>query len=302
MLLKDVGNEMCQEFGVKCLPLSRIAGFCFLAMFATQPTAELHDRGNGLIYDDVQDLTWTQNAGMFFGPQYDTNFNGNYTMGATTWVENLEFGGFDDWRLPTTTQYDDPTCAPDARNTSEYNLWYEHRVLCTGGEMEMLTALYDPWNNPMFYNVSDTRYWTATPYRDEIDPCIHYPNYDVPCNKNPDNGIRNDFYWQWGFTGFPDQYGPYDNLPYKTTLRGTNGRVAWAVRDGDVIPSILAGDMNSDGLVNVADYLILTQFALGIRTSPTPDELAAGDMNGNGNFDAGDLVIHALAVLGPADP
>lgn len=298
MQLKDVGKGIWEEGGGKCTPHSGIAGFCLLAMFATHSAAELIDRGNGLIYDTVQDLTWTQNAGMFSGPQYDTNINGVYRMGATTWAENLEYGGFDDWRLPTTTQFDDSTCSADVRSAGTYNLFYEHRIGCTGGEMEMLTALYDPWNNPIFTNVQDTRYWTATPYRDGIDPCINYPDYDVMCTKNNDNGNRSGFYWQWGFTGFPDSGGPYDNLPYKTTLRGTNGRIAWAVRDGDVIPSTLAGDMNLDGLVNAADYLILNQFVLGVRTGPTQDELDAGDMNNNGDFDTGDLVIHSRTVLG----
>jgi hypothetical protein len=50
--------------------------------------------------------------------------------------------------------------------------------------------------------------------------------------------------------------------------------------------------------VDVADYLLLTQFVLGIRTDPTSGELSAGDMNQNGKLDAGDLVLLSRTILG----
>jgi len=275
-----------------------ILGATLLVVVSTVGNAELIDRGNGLIYDTIQDLTWTQNAGMFFGPRYDATLSGVFYEGADTWAENLEFGGFDDWRLPTTTQFNDPTCTGDIRKAGDYQLFYEHRAGCTGGEMELLTDLYDPSNNPLFQNVNRTRYWTATPYRDGVDPCIDYPAYDVPCTISGDNGDRTDFYWQWGFKGFKDRYGPYNDVPFKTTLSGTTKRYAWAVRDGDVIPSFLPGDINADGLVNVADYLLLTQFVLETGPTPTTAEFDAGDMNQNGDLDAGDLVILSRTVMG----
>jgi hypothetical protein len=99
--------------------------------------------------------------------------------------------------------------------------------------MEYLTFEADPANNNLFQNVIDARYWTSTPYRDFIDPCIYYPNYDVPCTLEPDNGDRTDFYWQWTFVG-----SPLIPEPYKTTLRKGNSRYAWPVRDGDVLGAV----------------------------------------------------------------
>ena len=267
---------------------SLMTGLCVsvMALVSTAATAELIDRGGGLIYDSDQDLTWTQDAGLSGALSWEQ---------AVAWAENLVVAGFDDWRLPTTSQFDDPSCSGDVRAAGRFTLFYEHRIDCLGGEMERLTAAADPWNNPLFQNVNATRYWTATPYRDGIDPCIHYPNYDVPCSFQNDNGIRTDFYWQWGFTGFDGFNGP----AYKTTLAGGNSRYAWAVHDGDVGgTTILAGDMNFDSQVNIADYLLLTQFVLQIRLLPTAAELDAGDMNGNGQLDAGDLVIHSRIVMG----
>ena len=186
-----------------------------LAFMSATTNAALVDLGGGLIYDEDQDLTWTQDAGMSGLLSWDE---------ATTWVGDLVFGGFDDWRLATTTQFDDPTCSGDVRG----DFFFESRTDCLGGEMELLTYLYDPWTNDLFENLNRTRYWTATPYRDGIDPCIDYPAYEVECNITNDDGDREGFYWQWGFTG----WGGFNGPAFKTTMAGTADRYAWAVRDG----------------------------------------------------------------------
>ena len=75
----------------------------FLACTSLHSQAALYDRGNGLIYDDVLDITWLQ----------DANYSG--TIGATpwyhygtmnyenakNWTENLDIYGYSDWRLPS---------------------------------------------------------------------------------------------------------------------------------------------------------------------------------------------------------
>jgi hypothetical protein len=67
--------------------------------------------------------------------------------------------------------------------------------------------------------------------------------------------------------------------------------------DGGDVP--LPGDMNFDGLVNLADYLLLTRFLLGTTaTPPTPRELYAGDLNVNAELYVGDLVLLVRTVLG----
>ena len=60
--------------------------------------AELHDRGAGLIYDDVLDVTWLQNANPAGGLMSWTD--------AMSWVADFEYYDsvrdvtLDDWRLP----------------------------------------------------------------------------------------------------------------------------------------------------------------------------------------------------------
>lgn len=194
-----------------------------LAFMSTATNAALIDLSGGLIYDDEQDLTWTQDAGLSGWLNWQE---------ATDWAATRDFGGVGGWRLPTTTQFDDSTCSGDARG----GFFYESRLGCLGGEMELLTAAADPWTNDLFKDengkttLNKTRYWTATPYRDGTDPCINYPDYDVACTLTDDDGDRTGFYWQWGFTGWGGINGP----AFKTTMKGTADRYAWAVHDGKV--------------------------------------------------------------------
>ncbi len=184
---------------------------CIILATHTGANAELFDRGGGMIYDSDQNLTWMKNA----------NVNGKMSVqNATEWVDNLVYGGLDDWRLPTTSQFDDPSCLEDVRaSVYKVPLFYEHHVNCLDGEMERLTATADPFSSSIFDNVQNSRYWTSTPYRNEIDPCV-VGGY---CVLDNDSGMRRGFYWQWDFA-----------RSIKTTLRGGNSRFAWAVRDGDV--------------------------------------------------------------------
>ena len=102
----------------------------FLLLLSFNASAALYDRGNGLIYDDVLDITWLQDANYAGttghsgiqnfsningelptnGVNWQSNNNGNtdcQSVGqmnwnnSKLWVENLEYGGFSNWRLPS---------------------------------------------------------------------------------------------------------------------------------------------------------------------------------------------------------
>ena len=62
--------------------------------------AALYDRGNGLIYDDVLDITWLQDANYAQASGYDSNGRMAWAD-AKTWADQLSYGGYDDWRLPS---------------------------------------------------------------------------------------------------------------------------------------------------------------------------------------------------------
>lgn len=58
----------------------------------------------------------------------------------------------------------------------------------------------------------------------------------------------------------------------------------------------VSGDINADGQVDAADYLLLNQFVLGIRI-PAVAEQAAADLNQDGQLTAGDLMILSRILL-----
>ena len=64
--------------------------------------ASLVDRGNGLLYDNVLNLTWLQDANYAKTSGYDTNGKMGWG-GATAWAANLVYGGYSDWRLASNT-------------------------------------------------------------------------------------------------------------------------------------------------------------------------------------------------------
>ncbi len=61
--------------------------------------ATLINRGDGLIYDDVLDVTWLQDANYAKTSGYDADGLMEWTQ-AMEWVGQLVYAGFDDWRLP----------------------------------------------------------------------------------------------------------------------------------------------------------------------------------------------------------
>jgi hypothetical protein len=73
---------------------------------AAGASAGLFDRGNRLIYDDVLNITWVQDASLCVTLGNCINRNDNFMVGgmawvdANTWAGNLVYQGFDDWRLP----------------------------------------------------------------------------------------------------------------------------------------------------------------------------------------------------------
>jgi hypothetical protein len=80
------------------------AAFCIGAAPAAQ--AALVDRGGGLIYDTVLDITWLQDANYARTTGYDPDGRMNWSA-ANTWAANLSYYDsvrgvyWNDWRLPT---------------------------------------------------------------------------------------------------------------------------------------------------------------------------------------------------------
>ena len=80
------------------MKLSTFTGLLAAGLFTVSAQAALYDRGNGLIYDDVLDITWMQDANYAQTTGFDSD--GLMTWAdANAWADQLSYGGFDDWRL-----------------------------------------------------------------------------------------------------------------------------------------------------------------------------------------------------------
>jgi len=68
--------------------------------------AMLYDRGNGMIFDDALNITWLQDCDF-------AKISGSHPSAwmswneATSWVSQLVYAGYDDWRLPDVSPIND---------------------------------------------------------------------------------------------------------------------------------------------------------------------------------------------------
>ena len=71
-----------------------------LLVASQSPQAALFYRGNGLIYDSVLNVTWMQDVALArtVGDDSDGLFD---WFAAKAWADQLVYGGYNDWRLPT---------------------------------------------------------------------------------------------------------------------------------------------------------------------------------------------------------
>jgi len=181
--------------------------------------------GVNLVYDDDRDLTWVANANLF-KTQYDADnttvtqimaavptiaghtlvagdlitSNGRMTWwGAKAWAEWLDYGGADDWRLPTALNADGsgPCSGYDCAGSEMGHLYYAEGGLSAGQRI-----LADPPGilDDYFINMQSYLYWSGLEYA-----------------PNPDHA--------WYFNAF---------FGSQLESMKTNYNFAWAVRSGQI--------------------------------------------------------------------
>ncbi|MBI5041059.1 MAG: DUF1566 domain-containing protein [Gammaproteobacteria bacterium] len=114
----------------------------------------LIDRGGGLIYDTDLDITWLADANYAATSGYDADGMMTYSE-ANAWVNQLSFGGFDDWRLPFNPQLDASCSLTRNVNGITLNAGFD----CQGSEYGHL-----------FY--SELGGTTGSPITDSTDPDV----------------------------------------------------------------------------------------------------------------------------------
>jgi hypothetical protein len=201
---------------------SRIAAATLSLALGLAATAHatLIDRGGGLIYDSDLDVTWLADANYAETSGFDAD--GAMTWAdAMTWVGNLSYGGFTDWRLPLTPQ-SDPACSihfgdgNGALGTGVGNN-------CTGGEMG---HLYTELGGVSPASIT----------------AVHDADYDLFQNIQSNNN-----YWSGSehalntAAAFAYLFASGSGGDSQTVSFKSNSFHAWAVRDGDVLPEPAAG-------------------------------------------------------------
>lgn len=104
------------------MKLSTLTGLLAAGLFTVSAQAALYDRGNGMIYDDVLDITWLQDANYAQTSGYDSNGRMRWAQ-ANTWADQLSYGGYDDWRLASANLINgaNPCYATDGSCDEGYN-------------------------------------------------------------------------------------------------------------------------------------------------------------------------------------
>lgn len=103
-------------------------------------------------YDTDLNITWRRNA----------NVNGLMTWSdAVSWADNYSFGGYSDWRLPTSV----PCTLYGCTGSEMGHLWYD--------ELNNVAGDTTP-NTGNFVNLAAYAYWSGTEYASDAGKAWHF--------------------------------------------------------------------------------------------------------------------------------
>lgn len=238
-----------------------------LALFAVLTAngaaqAALENRGGGLIYDSVLDVTWLQDANYAKTSGYDTDGKMGWAA-ANTWAANLVYHdsvrkiNYSDWRLPTMIDTDGPdldTLGNDgcnslgAMNSTDCN--YNVQTVSGGTVYSEMAHMY-------FNNLGlKSAYSPTTGLRVSDFGILGNGTVSGQANVGLIKNLQASTYWfgleyaptptyAWSFnTSYGRQY---------IDSKGSYAYYAWAVRDGDVaaVPVPAAAWLLGSGLLGL---------------------------------------------------
>lgn len=222
-------------------------GILSVGFFATAANAALIDRGNGMIYDDVLNITWLQD------PSLSGGTSGNY-YSAEYRADMLNFGGYDDWRLPGNNA---------AADRSGNCLYANRRIDCSDNPLLRTSELAYMFHVNLGNVVNaDENGSSGLPGWEFNDSFIDGRTGNLVSFINNQRA-----YWQdtnlamnepYGVSMFNMSYG----INFETVYGAANWSYStWAVRDGDVsqVPEPTTVTIFALGLLGLASRLFKKQ-------------------------------------------
>jgi len=196
--------------------------------------ATLWDRGGGLIYDDVLDITWLQDADYAKTSGYDPDGYMNWYE-AITWADQLVYGGYNDWRLPHVLPVNGSSyvysVAYDGSADFGYNISAPESAYPGSTGSELAYMYYNNLANVGYYDTignGPQPGWSYDPnanFTDGNGNPVSFQNLQHDYWSGTEYPINSNGAWYFTFT--------YDLQDISVKGSYTRG---WAVRPGDSSP------------------------------------------------------------------
>jgi hypothetical protein len=218
----------------------------------------LHDRGNGLIYDEHLNVTFLANANQ--AKVQGLSADGRLTLEqARQFVDQLVYAGYDDWRLPTAASCGarwPQDCAGEFNHLVHVEIRPTFRPDLLSPYDQVVALFCSPFvrtesgNDNFLQNPNDIRSWNecANTWGDRTGGMIG-PD-EAPLFIFPNCHHYYESCWFWAESPGPFFLYLVQHGGVGDTENPNNRAFVWAVRDGDVNVVV---DADDDGVPDNAD-------------------------------------------------
>ncbi len=200
--------------------------------------AALINRGSGMVYDDVLDVTWLQDANYARTSGFDSDGLMTWEQ-ANSWANSLVFGGYSDWRLPTLSPVDET----DFNILFTFNGNSDRGYNTNTAFSEMAHMFFNNLGNISFFSTAgvapqagsqtfSSSFWDA-----ESGQTYSFKNIGTNYWTNFANVPFANAAWGYNFKTFSGASTGEQILLAKAASIGS-----WALRDGDVLSSLNSPD------------------------------------------------------------